>query len=148
VAAGSSEEKANAAVIWLVGSAGTGGSIVVSGAAVSTVHVRPAGVGSGLPTASVARTSNVWLPSVRFSYVVGDTQATEGAPSRAHANVAPGSDENANVAEPLARVAPSVGPAAIVVSGALTSAVRNDQTSALARALPARSVAPVVTVTV
>ncbi len=33
--------------------------IVVSGATVSTVNVRDAGVGSTLPTASIARTKNV-----------------------------------------------------------------------------------------
>ena len=39
-------------------------SMVVSGAAVSTVQPEEAGVGSTLPAASVARTSNVWLPSL------------------------------------------------------------------------------------
>ncbi len=34
----------------------------VSGATVSTVQVREAGVASTLPAASVARTSNVWEP--------------------------------------------------------------------------------------
>ena len=36
--------------------------IVVSGATVSTVNVRVAGVGSRLPAASRARTSNVCVP--------------------------------------------------------------------------------------
>ena len=40
--------------------------IVVSGAAVSTVNVRVAGVASTLPAASRARTSNVCAPSARF----------------------------------------------------------------------------------
>ena len=38
---------------------------VVSGAVVSTVNVRVAGVGSILPSASLARTENVYSPSVR-----------------------------------------------------------------------------------
>ena len=38
-------------------------SIWVSGALVSTVKVRLAGVGSGLPAVSTARTSKVWVPS-------------------------------------------------------------------------------------
>ena len=41
-------------------------SIVVAGEDVSTVHVNVAGVGSTLPTPSIARTSNVWLPSARL----------------------------------------------------------------------------------
>ena len=39
--------------------------IVVSGATVSTVQVREAGVVSGLPAASVARTWNVCEPCAR-----------------------------------------------------------------------------------
>ena len=46
---------------------GSGGlpSIVVSGADVSIVHVNESGVGSGLPTPSIARTWKVWVPSDR-----------------------------------------------------------------------------------
>ena len=40
--------------------------IVVSGAVVSTVHVRVAGVASTLPAASTARTRKVWAPFARF----------------------------------------------------------------------------------
>jgi hypothetical protein len=39
--------------------------IVVSGAMVSTVHIRLAGVPSTFPAASVARTWKVWLAFVR-----------------------------------------------------------------------------------
>jgi hypothetical protein len=42
-----------------------GKATVELGSAVSTVHVKLAGVGSRLPDGSVARTSNVWLPSAR-----------------------------------------------------------------------------------
>jgi hypothetical protein len=39
--------------------------MVVSGGTVSTVQIREAGLESVFPTASVARTSNVWDPSER-----------------------------------------------------------------------------------
>ena len=39
--------------------------MVVSGAAVSTVHVNCAGEPSVFPAGSVARTLKVWLPSAR-----------------------------------------------------------------------------------
>src|SRR4051812_40101921 len=55
--------KANVGVAAL-SSAGGGELRVVSGAVRSTVQVWVAGVASGLPAASVARTSKVWLPSV------------------------------------------------------------------------------------
>jgi hypothetical protein len=59
------ELKVNVALVSLVGSVGPE-SIVVSGAAVSTVQECEAGVGSVLPAGSVALTSNVWLPSARL----------------------------------------------------------------------------------
>ena len=63
VAPGSSDEKVKLGVV-VVGRARWGPeSIVVSGAVVSTVKVRLAGVGSVLPAASMARTSKVWAPS-------------------------------------------------------------------------------------
>ena len=43
----------------------TGKVTVEEGAVVSTSQVLVAGVASVLPTASVARTSKVWLPSLR-----------------------------------------------------------------------------------
>ena len=56
--------KPKLAELELVGSYGLL-SIVVSGAAVSIVHVNEAGVGSTLPAPSIARTWKVWLPSDR-----------------------------------------------------------------------------------
>ena len=56
--------KLNDAEPELVGSPGLA-SIVVAGEDVSIVHVNDAGVGSTLPTPSIARTWNVWLPSSR-----------------------------------------------------------------------------------
>ena len=40
-------------------------SMVVSGAVVSTVHSKLAGLASLLPALSIARTSNLWAPSAR-----------------------------------------------------------------------------------
>jgi hypothetical protein len=50
-------------------------SLVVSGAAVSTVNERVAGLGSGVPVGSVARTENVYEPSASGPYAFGDVQA-------------------------------------------------------------------------
>lgn len=61
---GSSLENVNAADVDDVGPAGPE-SMLVSGAPVSTVHVRCAGVGSALPSGSVAVTRNVCVPSSR-----------------------------------------------------------------------------------
>ena len=74
--------------------------MVVSGGAVSTVHVKLAGVGSTFVAASTARTWNVCDPSARPVYVCGLVQGAKPAPSRAQSNVAPTSLEvNVNVAE-------------------------------------------------
>ncbi len=66
--------------------------IVVSGAAVSTVNVRVAGVGSMLPAVSVARTENVCAPSASAPNARGDVHGGERAGRRArtvelHSNV-------------------------------------------------------------
>jgi hypothetical protein len=94
--------------------------IVVSGAVVSAVNARVAGVGSVFPAGSVARTENVYGPSRSAAGVNGDAQAVYVLPSSEQANVEPVSlavNENVGV-ESL--VAP-VGPAVIVVSGGVTS---------------------------
>ncbi|MCB9573235.1 MAG: hypothetical protein H6709_14210 [Kofleriaceae bacterium] len=70
--------KPNSAEVWLVGSAGRV-VIEVSGATVSTVQVRVAGVGSRLPTMIGGADLEVWLPPPRPLKVVGDTQAANGA---------------------------------------------------------------------
>jgi adenine deaminase len=56
--------KLKLALVLLVVAAGLA-VIVVSGAVVSMVQVKLAGVASVLPTASVARTWKVWLPTAR-----------------------------------------------------------------------------------
>ena len=62
--------------------------MVVSGAAVSTVKVRDAGVASTLVAASMARTANVWEPCVSVPVVKGDVQLVKAAPSTLHWKVA------------------------------------------------------------
>ena len=54
--------KPNVALVALVGFAGAA-VIAVSGAVVSTTHVKDAGLGSMFPAESMARTSNVCEPS-------------------------------------------------------------------------------------
>ena len=50
-----------------------------------------AGVPSALPAGSIARTSNVWLPSVSTPVVNGEVQVANAAPSTRHWNVEPAS---------------------------------------------------------
>ena len=85
-----SEENANVGVVSLSGLLGPL-EIVVSGAVVSTMNVCVAGLASVLPAASVARTWNVWLPSLSAASVCEDVHAANGALSTRHWNVAPAS---------------------------------------------------------
>src|SRR4051794_30758328 len=97
-------------------------SIEVSGAVVSTVKVREAGVGSVLVAMSVARTAKLWGPSARVPVVSGEEQELKPPPSIEHSKVLPGSFElkvKAGVA--VVMVEPSAGPESIVVSGAAVS---------------------------
>ena len=115
--------------------------IVVSGAAVSTVNDRDAGVASTLPAASVARTRNVYAPSASEPRMRGDVHGPNvptaaPGPSRRHSNVEPASElVNVNVAV-LTLIGP-VGPPVIVVSGAAVSTV-NARVAGVASALPRR----------
>src|SRR4051812_48206321 len=89
--------------------------IVVIGATVSTVKDRDAGDGSTLPAVSVARTSNVWAPSVSTAVASGELQATNAALSTRHSNVEPcWSAMNVNVG--VASVPNPNGPSVMVVS--------------------------------
>src|SRR3954469_24910904 len=125
----SSEEwNANAGVALPDGLAGVESS-VVSGAVRSIVQVEVAGVASVLPAVSVARTSNVWLPSPSEAVVCGVVQAAQVPPSTRHSNVEPASDElNANVG--VASFDGSDGPEPSVVFGAVLSTRRLATTSA------------------
>ncbi len=132
------EENANVAEFVVIVPVGPE-SIVVFGAAVSTVKVREAGVGSTLPAVSRARTSNVCAPCARFVYACGDVHGANAALSRRHSNVEPGLVEvNANDGDALL-VAP-VGPLVIAVSGNEVSTV-NVREAGVASTLPAASVA-------
>jgi len=89
----SEELKVKTGVVLPEGLAGLE-SMVVFGAVRSTVQVSLAGEASVLPAASIARTSNVWLPSARAGETVyGLLQADQLPPSTRHWNVEPDSDE-------------------------------------------------------
>ena len=96
--------------------------MVVSGAPVSTLQVKLAGVASVLPAESVARTENVCEPSARPVIVADELQAAYGAASSLHSNVDPGF---VDVKEKLAKaeVEGSEGWDVIAVSGAPVSTV-------------------------
>src|SRR5262249_25472540 len=96
--------------------------IVVSGATVSTLQVRDAGVESMLPAASIARTSKVCVPCAKPDRFAGLVHAAKAAPSSRHSKVPDSVDENQIVAVVDATV--PVGPAVIVVSGATLSRVK------------------------
>src|SRR5574338_1601606 len=61
--------------------------IVVSGNMLSIVHVYDAGVGSTLPSVSIARTWKVWLPCVNDEYECGEVQTVNPLASIWHSNV-------------------------------------------------------------
>ena len=117
---------------------------VVSGAVVSTVNDRVAGVGSVLPAESVARTENVYVPSASVPRLRGDEHAWNDpvaapGPSRRHSNVEPDSvEENVNDGALFADV--PAGPVLIVVSGAVVSTV-NVRVAGVGSTLPAASIA-------
>ena len=96
--------------------------IEVSGAAVSIVHVRLAGVGSVFPAASVAFTWKVWLPTARPVYAFGLVQPANAAPSRLHWKVEPDSLEE-KLKLGLVELLGFAGLDVIVVSGGVVSIV-------------------------
>ena len=114
--------------------------IDVSGAAVSTVNDRVAGVASTLPAASVARTENVYgrrqRPTTRGDVQLTYVPVVAPGPSSLHSNVEPGLAE-VNVNDGEATFVVPVGPPVIVVSGAAVSTV-NVRVAGDASTLPAR----------
>ena len=114
------EEKLNVGVLRLVVPDGPL-SIVVSGAVVSTVNERVAGVWSAFPARSVAQTSKVWRPSLSVPVVNGVEQSRAASvPSTRHLKLDRASFAlNPNVAV-LSVVVPD-GPLSIVVCGATSS---------------------------
>ena len=84
---------------------------VVSGAVVSTVNVREAGVASALPAASLARTEKVCEPSPSPVRSFGDVQAAQAPASSLHSNVAPSSGlVKLKLVEAVVMVPPAGGP--------------------------------------
>src|SRR3954454_22387110 len=121
VAPASGELKANVGVAAL-SSAGGSESRLVSGAVRSIAQVWVSGVPSVLPAASVARTSNVWLPSASEAVVCGLVQALQLPASTRHWKVAGSLELNVNVG--VGSFEGSAGPVASVVSGAVLSTRR------------------------
>ena len=112
--------------------------MVVSGAVVSTVHARDAGVPSTLPCASSARTRRVCEPSASELYDAGEVQAPQAPPSSLHSNVPASSAPSVNAAEVLVVV--PVGPPVSVVCGAVASTVQV-RDAGVASTLPTPSLA-------
>src|SRR4051794_41914690 len=88
-----------------------------------TVQVRVAGVPSGLPAASTARTANVCVPLARFAYVAGLAHACQAPLSSEHSKRAPSVDVKVNVARGLLTGLDEAGPAVSCVCGRLVSCV-------------------------
>ncbi len=121
VAVASFEENVKTAFASLETASGSV-TIVVSGAAVSTVHANVAGVGSAFPAASTARTANVCGPSARPGAVNGLVQTANAAESREHSKIAAGSSlSKSKVATAVSDG--SDGVVSNVVSGAPVSTV-------------------------
>ncbi len=98
-------------------------SIVVCGAAVSTVNSRLAGEPSTFPTLSMARTASVCVPSASAASVSGDAQVANCPSSSLHSNVESAFvDVNANVG--VLSFVGLVGPSANAVSGMPVSTVK------------------------
>src|SRR5829696_2616462 len=63
------------------------------------VQVREAGVGSTLPAVSIARTSKVWVATLRLLSARGDWQPAHCPESIRHSNVAPASEAKPKLAD-------------------------------------------------
>jgi hypothetical protein len=111
----------------------------VSGAVVSTVNARLAGVGSGLDAASIALTAKVCGPSVNALVVKGDVHDLKPAPSTLHSNVDPASlEEKPNCG--VGSLVRALGPESMDVSGGPVSTVK-DALAGDASVFPAASLA-------
>src|SRR5262245_31981702 len=92
---------------------------------VLSVNVRVAGVGSTLPTGSVAVIVTVWVPASSGGVVNGEEQGAAAAASTAQVRPEPGSlAPNSNVGATSTIVAPSAGPLVMSVSGGVVSTVQ------------------------
>ncbi len=113
--------------------------IVVSGATVSTVQVAEAGVGSGLPAASVAVTVTVCGPWARLEYDFGDVHEAAAAVSSLQVKLTSGSDAPNEIAALVLGTEPD-GADVIVVSGTAVSTVKL-AVAGVGSVLPASSLA-------
>jgi len=99
----------------------------------------------------VALTEKVWEPMAKLVYFLGEEQALKGALSSLHSKVEFASEEEKVNVALFCFMVPE-GPESMVVSGGVVSAgggataVVNVQVLFAASALPAESLAPVVTV--
>jgi hypothetical protein len=118
---GSVEVKLKLALVAFVGFAGFD-VIIVSGAVVSTVQVKLAGLASVLPAASVAATWKVWDPCTRPVYACGLVHAAL-LPSSEQLNVEPAFVE-VNWKLALVTFVGFAGFDVIIVSGAVVSMVQ------------------------
>jgi hypothetical protein len=94
--------------------------IDVSGAVVSTVQAKEAGVGSSFPAVSVAFTLNVCGPSETVCDT-GELQPLNGALSRLHVNVLGSEDEKEKLAEVPLIVCANVVSGGVVSAGGMAT---------------------------
>ena len=113
-------------------------TIVVCGAAASTVQSHSAGVSSSTPSAFRARTYMVWSPSASPVTSYPEMQGTNAPASSAHSKLEPAwSDENVKLA--LDAAVSDSGPVSIVVSGRATR--RQLRVAGVGSGFPAASIA-------
>src|SRR5436309_16094141 len=113
--------------------------MVVSGAVVSMVQLKLAGVRSTLPTVSIARTWKVWLLAATALYRCGLVQAPNAAPSSLHSNVLPASVA-VKLKDAEVLFVSVAGLLVMVVSGAVMSTVQL-RLAGVGSTLPAGSIA-------
>src|SRR5688572_4047664 len=104
--------------------------IVVSGATVSTVIERLAGVASRLPAGSIATAWITWAPSASGGVVKVRPHAANGAPSTRHSKSVPGSSAASTNAGVGSLIAPE-GPDATVVFGGVMFSILDTPSAAV-----------------
>ncbi len=103
---------------------------VSSGGVASTVKVTVAGEGSTFPTASVARTANVWAPSASPVRPRGEVQAVKPPPSTLHAKLA-GAPVAVNAIESVVVLIVAGTEVVMLVDGGVVSTVKARVAAAL-----------------
>ena len=128
-----------ALVLWV--SASGACTSRVTGAVVSggpIVHRKVAGVGSGVPSSSVATTEKSWTPTARPVYCAGEVQASGAALSSEHRKV-DGSSVEKKPKLAVVSVVGSSGVPEITVSGAAPSTTVHVQLAGVGSTLPSTS---------